>query len=363
MNVHQLATQYVAGVDLHKRSVTICIMDLRGNIILERTFGRRKTARLSACLAPYGTDITIGVEATFNWYWLSDWCDERGIPCVLGHPLYLRRKAIGKNKSDRIDARHMATLLRLNDFPCTAPYPLEWRATRDLARQRTVFTAMQTALKLRRGCIEEQHLLSERHELLLNGGRARWYADVWTGFDTAEPVLDVLAQQIRAIEQRLEQQGPLHFPAGYALLSAVHGIGTVLASTVLYEIGALERFPTVQDFSSYCRVVTPQCDSDGKRVGYGNVRSGNPYLCWALHFMVETTRRRTPQIESLFKELKRRRGLRDAHRILAHQWAVTIYFMLKNQEPFSLERFLYRFRGTVAQGAPIQCSGHAADVA
>src|SRR5437879_6334547 len=61
----------------------------------------------------------------------------------------------------------------------------------------------------------------------------------------------------------------------------VPGIGQILALTILYEMGTLERFPTVKDFLSYCRLVKGTVASAGKIKGLRGAKLGNPYLRWA----------------------------------------------------------------------------------
>lgn len=362
MTFHHLTTRNVAGIDLHKSSLRICIMDAIGTILYQSTIKRHKLKRLEQCLAPYGTDVTVGVESTFNWYWLVDWCSKQKIPCVLGHAVYLKHKISGKHKSDKIDAQALAERLRLNDFPCSFVYPAKFRATRDLVRRRNAYVAMRTRLLLHQGCIHDQYLLSERHEMLLNGSHKGWYEDVWAMLDSDHALSDVIHQQIKTLDAHISHQAHKHFGERYTLLMNTFGVGPVIASTLLYEIYDVTRFKSVQCFSSYCRVVSPQCESSGKIVGRGNSKSGNAWLCWALHMLVTTSCRYTPELNLLFNRLKKKRNVHYAHRVIAHQWAVAIYFMLKNNEPFSLEYFLKKFGGTAALREPSTRTGKA-DVA
>jgi transposase len=357
MKFHHLTTQYVAGVDLHKKNLRICIMNTTGKILYQSTITRHKQKRLEKCLAPYGTDITLGVESTYNWYWLLDWCREHSIPHTLGHATYIKKKMIGKHKSDKIDARLLAELLRLNDFPCASICPVKYRATRDLVRRRNAYVSMRTRLLLHMGCLHDQYLLSERHELLLNGPDKEFYEDVWVMLDSDQDLADILHTCSKELEKHIACQALKHFDKQYTLLLGIKGVGDVIASTLLYEIYDLTRFNSVQSFSSYCRVVSPQCESDGKRVGRGNAKNGSAWLCWALHILVSTSASNIPEINKLYKRLKKKHDVYYAHRVLAHSWAVTIYFMLKNNESFSLERFLDKFGGAAAFREPSTITG------
>jgi len=60
--------------------------------------------------------------------------------------------------------------------------------------------------------------------------------------------------QIFQLEEELQRQTKQVACREYALLQTAPGIGEVLGLTILYEIGDIERFPTVKDFLSYCRL-------------------------------------------------------------------------------------------------------------
>jgi transposase len=266
---------------------------------------------------------------------------------------------VGKNKNDTIDAHGIAELLRFNDFPYASTCPVEYRATRDLVRRRNAYVNMRTRLLLHMGCLDDQYLLDERHELLLNGPDKEWYEDVWVMFDADQEIAETLKEHIDKLEKRIVSQVQKHFKMQYLLLKEIGGLGNVIASTLLYEIYDIARFSSVQQFSSYCRVVDPQCNSNGKRVGRGNKKNGSVWLCWALHMLVSTSCRNIPEVNKLYKQLKKKRGVPHAHRVIAHRWASAIYFMLKNNEPFSLERFLKKFGGAAAFREPRTRTGQA----
>jgi len=58
-------------------------------------------------------------------------------------------------------------------------------------------------------------------------------------------------------------------------LRSVPGIGKILALVILYEIHDINRFPTVQDFVSYSRLVKCAKESTGKRHGTSGKKIGN----------------------------------------------------------------------------------------
>ena len=127
--------QHYCGIDLHAKTMYLCILDRDGQILLHKNIKSQPEAFLAA-VAPYRDDLVIAVECIFTWYWLADLCRREGIEFVLGHALYMKAIHGGKAKNDKIDAFKIATLLRGGTLPKAYVYPPEMRATRDLLRRR-----------------------------------------------------------------------------------------------------------------------------------------------------------------------------------------------------------------------------------
>ena len=128
--------QFYCGIDLHARTMYVCILSQDGEVLVHRNMQARPDAFLQA-VAPYRDHMVVAVECMFTWYWLADLCADAGIPFVLGHALYMKAIHGGKAKNDKIDSQKIAVLLRGGMLPQAYVYPAEMRATRDLLRRRT----------------------------------------------------------------------------------------------------------------------------------------------------------------------------------------------------------------------------------
>src|ERR687891_2705617 len=137
--------QFYCGIDLHTRTMYVCILNQDGNIVVHRNMKAKPDALLQI-IAPYREDIVVAVECIFTWYWLADLCAQEEIPFVLGHALYMKAIHGGKAKNDKIDAHKIAVLLRGGMLPQAYVYPAEMRATRDLLRRRMYFTRKRAEL-------------------------------------------------------------------------------------------------------------------------------------------------------------------------------------------------------------------------
>ncbi len=127
--------KHTCGIDLHAKTMYVCIMNREGKVLLHRNLNTDPKLFLRT-IAPFREDLVVGVECMFTWYWLADLCDQENIHFVLGHALYMKAIHGGKAKNDRIDAYKIATILRGGMFPYSYVYPAEWRSTRDLLRRR-----------------------------------------------------------------------------------------------------------------------------------------------------------------------------------------------------------------------------------
>ena len=130
--------QHYCGIDLHARSMYVCILNQAGETLTHRKLPC-KPDELLRTLQPYREDLVVGVECLFCWYWVADLCEEQDISFLLGHAYYMKAIHGGKSKNDRIDSHKIAALLRGGNFPLAYVYPRAMRATRDLLRRRLLF--------------------------------------------------------------------------------------------------------------------------------------------------------------------------------------------------------------------------------
>jgi hypothetical protein len=112
--------RHYCGVDLHARSMYVCILDAEGAVLVSKNLAASPEPFLEL-IAPYREDLAVAAECMFTWYWLADLC-ERAIVFVLGHALHMRAIHGGKAKTDRIDAQ-IAALLRGGTMPQAYVYP------------------------------------------------------------------------------------------------------------------------------------------------------------------------------------------------------------------------------------------------
>lgn len=145
MNVYSQQHAYYCGIDLHARTMYICILDQTGAKVLHKNYPCSPEAFLET-VAPYRGDLVVTTECVFCWYWLADLCEQENITFVLGHALYMKLIHGTKSKNDRNDSLKIARLLRGGNYLLAYVYPAGMRATRDLMRCRNFFVRKRAQL-------------------------------------------------------------------------------------------------------------------------------------------------------------------------------------------------------------------------
>jgi transposase len=347
MEFLHIKKQYYCGIDLHADVIYVCVVSKAGKVVFHHEIPT-DFSRLLEHLKPYLSSIAVCAESTFNWYWLADGCARHNIPFYLGHALYIKLIHGGKTKNDRVDSKTLAELLRTGFFPPAYPYPQTMRATRDLLRRRSHFTQLHAEtmrhikiLLYQQGYTDLpsfHHDKAEKIREVLSVYKLP--PDVTCSLNADLDMIHDLDTITGKLEWHIEKNAHGHDNLALALLKSVKGIGPILSLTLLYEIHTIRRFPTVQKFASYARVVKVERSSHGKKLGSKNSKIGNPYLRWVFGQLAISAQRFYPELKEYTQKLMKKYGNAKAYTLLAHKFAVTIYYMLKNRSAFDLNKFV-----------------------
>ena len=334
------------GIDLHARSMYVCILDQAGEILLHQNMKASPEAFLRT-ITPYRPDIVVAVECIFTWYWLADLCAREEIPFVLGHALYMKAIHGGKAKNDQIDAHTIAVRLRGGMLPQASVYPAEMRATRDLLRRRMYLTRKRAELLGHVQNTTSQYNLPEIGKKLADNanrtGVVERFPDsaVQKSMEVDLALIGYYDHLLRDLELHIVKAAKQHDAQTVYLLQTVPGIGTILSLVLLDEIHAMARFPRVQDFVSYCRLVKCAKESAGKRYGTAGTKIGNAYLTWAFSEAAVLFLRDNPAGQKYLARLEKKHGKGKALTVLAHKLARAVSYMLKRGVVFDLDTFLH----------------------
>ncbi|HSX82351.1 MAG TPA: IS110 family transposase [Candidatus Saccharimonadia bacterium] len=336
---------FYCGIDLHARTMYVCILDQAGETRLHRNMPATPEALLKA-IAPYREQIVLAAECMFTWYWLADLCAEHGLPFVLGHALSMKAIHGGKAKNDKIDSQKIAALLRGGMLPQASVYPAELRATRDLLRRRMPLARKRGELLAHVQNTNSQYNLPAIGKKIAykanRDGVAERFADpaVQKSIEVDLALIGYDDALLRDVELPSVNTAKHHDAQTLYLLQTVPGIGKILSLVLLYDIHDIARFPRVQDFASYCRLVKCARESAGKRSGTSGSKIGNAHLKWAFAEAAVFFLRDNPAAQKLLTRLEKKHSKGKALTILAHQLARAVYDMLHRQTAFDLDTFL-----------------------
>jgi len=329
------------GIDLHSNNSLVAVTDEQDKPVYERRLPNELPTIISA-LEPYRPElIACVVESTYNWYWLVDGLMDAGLPTRLAHTVAMPQYDGLKHGDDRSDARHLAHLLRLGLLPEGHIMPRELRAVRDLLRRRLLLVRQRTLHHL-----SLQSLIARHTGKRLNANEVKRLDGPALDALLAEPTR--FGGQITRLAMNwlndaiglLEQEVAKHLKARpeYRLLTSIPGVGVVLGSTIVLETGDIGRFAAPGNYASYARCVKSERLSNGKRKGSGNRKNGNRYLAWAFMEAAHYAAIWSPPIKRYYAQRKATRHLLVAKKAVANKLARAVYHMLKNREPFVVER-------------------------
>ncbi len=337
--------KYYCGIDLHTKKMYICILDQKGEIKLHKNIKTDRDVFLKT-IKPYKKNIVIAVECMFTWYWIADLCCEYNIQFILGHALYMKAIHGGKAKNDKIDSHKIALLIKGGMFPVSYVYPAKMRATRDLMRRRNHLVRKRAELFAHIQNTASQYNLPDLLGCIAIPKNRKGLVEKFNDNSVQDMVASDLAvinaydPIIYKMEKSIVKLANKHDPVSHALLNTIPGVGKILSLVLLYEIDTIERFPSVQDFASYCRLVKCSKESNGKKYGTIGNKIGNAHLKWAFSEVACCFLKGNEDGKNHLNRLTNKHGKAKALSILAHKLGRAVYFMLKNKKSFDLKKFL-----------------------
>ena len=329
-----------AGIDLHSNNCHIGIADQNDKRLYHKRLPNSADIILGE-LAPYKTNlVSIVVESTFNWYWLVDSLMEAGYLVHLANPTAMQQYKGLKHVDDKHDAFWLAHLDRLNILPTGYIYPKEHRPVRDLLRKRghlvrlrtSLINSLQGIISRNCGCSLNSNSIKQTktdHVAPLLQGQK----DLELSGTVSKQAIDYLGQQIITIEGFVLKSLKTH--SSYEKLMTIPGVGKILSMTIFLETGSIHRFKKVGNFTSYCRKVPSNWESNGKRKGKGNTKNGNKYLAWAFAEAAEFCRRYDDRAKSFFNRKAARKNSPVAYQALAHKLARASYYIMRDNVEFN----------------------------
>jgi transposase len=349
----------IIGCDFHPRFQQIAFLDQETGECGERRLNHPlEAAEFYRGLPP--TQVRIGLEATGSYRWFQRLISELGHELLLGDPAKIRASVVRKQKTDKLDARHMLTLLREGRFPAVWQPSQENEETRQLLLHRCRLVRMRTRVKNQLDSIhpsdqdpslgtpaihpsdqdpslgtpamaKNEGYLSKRvwcamrrqqiEALPLTGWYAHRRGDLLF-------LLDELDTRIEPLDEAVEKAAWADEAA--RLLMTHPGVGPVVSLAYALTIGDWQRFPRGKQVGSYLGLIpAEESSSDKCRLGHIS-KQGNSFMRWLL---VEAASRAQSSDASWHRQYVRL-SMNKHHGVakvaIAHKLAVRLYWMLRS---------------------------------
>jgi transposase len=345
--------QYI-GCDGHKQYSVFVAVDEEGNA------GRPKRVEHQ------GTDFQdflrglppgspIALETSGHWYWMVDAMEQAGHKPILVHARKAKLLMGLANKTDKLDARGLATLLRNGTLPSVWIAPGSLRDQRELPRLRMTLVRVRTALKNRIHAAfakygiafsEVSDLFGKKGRSLLEQRVCQLPPETQRSVREELELLDQVEVQIARLEAHIHDV--VNASPTMQLLETLPGVGNILAIVIALELGTVERFPDAEHLASYSGTVPRIHESGGHRRYGGAVRTDvNRYLKWAFIEAangVALNQSHWPDQHAvlLYLRLKGTKGHAKAIVAVARHLAESAYWMLKRNQPYQEPRRPHR---------------------
>ena len=298
------APHYI-GFDVHKKTISFCVKTAAGEIVEEgSTPAQRAALREWASVRPH--PWRGAMEATLFSGWIYDTLKPYGEQLEMAHPARMKAICAGKKKSDTIDARTIADLVRCNLLPSCYVAAPRIRELRRLLRYRSL--VVSEAVRMAESVIDLLRLSRRALEM----------------FESTQKrlVRELLADS--ELAQRVQR------------LMSIPAVGEITALTWALEVGDPQRFRSCSEAMSYCGLTAALKSSAGKQQRGPISKQRNRWLQTTLIEAAKLAPRWNPQLAALHaRELERghrnRATLAVARKLVAYLLAVD-----KTRQPFQV---------------------------
>ena len=326
------------GVDIGKMKCRAAIMDQGGSILDEFTFTNNHVG-IESLASRLSVDDRVVMESTGSvWTNLYNHLDEKHIHVSLANPLKTKAIASAKIKSDKIDARILAHLLRSNLVAESYVPAKPLREIRALIRHRVGVVKIRTMVKNQVHAIVGKHGLTCSHSDMFGKGGCEWLRNLQLP-SPDRLILDNHLTHLQSLNQQTDRVNEeIHSKAcedeDVRLLLSLTGIDIYSALLIRSEIGNIDRFPDYKKLVSWAGLA-PSLHQSGSVEYHGNItKQGSKMLRW---IMVEAARvavNHDDRMQSFYERVKHRRGGQKAIVAVANKMLKIIWFMLTRKEPY-----------------------------
>jgi transposase len=342
---------YYVGIDLHKRTVWICVLDSQGRRVHSIRLHAGPNS-LKAFFKEVPRPFRVALEATYNWYYVVDIAEQYAEKVYLANSYELKAFAKRHKKNDKIDARLIAWLLQRGDLPTVTIADRTTRSIRELIgyRMRLVTDKTRNIVRLKAlldklGMVAEGNYNTKRNREKVRQLPLRApYEVIVRGYLER---IERLGEELKAIEKRIAERAKQD--RDMVNLMSVPGLNFFSAVLIKTEVIDIERFHSFPRLCAYSGLA-PRIHASGGHCYYGPLnRNRRKYLQWILLENVSHAMRKIPRLKRKYLAIKRRKGSNTAKVAVARDYLKLIYQILKEKRPWYPEEEYQRLKSQSAE--------------
>jgi len=327
------------GCDLHKSSTYVYVINSKGKCIINKSIPNN-TVDLHNFFKSVPKPFELAVEATYNWYFFIDIVAEYTDKYYLTNPLYLKAFAKRNKKTDKIDAKLIANILRVGYLPTVHIADKNIRIQREVLRKRMktvqdrcriIFRLKALLDKLGEDSIGNFATIKRLKEIEISHMPEEYHYIIE---DYRKQIVEFLQSEHRidSLIKKLVYDDP-----EAKLLTTIDGVGEFSALLIKSEIATISRFKNFDALCSYAGLA-PRVYQSGNKCIIGAIsKNRRKHLQWILleisHFFIQQNER----YKNKFERIKEQKGYNKAKVVLARDLLKIVYRVLKTKKPYYKE--------------------------
>jgi transposase len=332
------------GVDLHKKSITVCVVDQNRKVLARKTINCKETNEIVDFFRKF-RPFKVVVEATASYPWFVELVEPLAQRVVLGNPKKLRVIAESTKKTDRLDAQILAEFLALDMIPESYQPTPRQRQHRALVRHRQYLQGRITSVRSKIRHILSNYNADRKDLFSANIGPAHFKevslsdADRFVIKQLWAEWQDHVAQRL-AVTKKLKAfvaKAPQREAEAREILKTAPGVGFVTAEVILSELGDISRFRNAKKVCAYAGLAPVVRQSGEKKSKNMRItKEGSGLLRWALVEAAWRLVRESPKWAARFSRLMHRSGKKRAIVAVARKLLCVLYAMLRTSTPYKI---------------------------
>jgi transposase len=331
------------GLDLHKRNIFATVLGGDGKIISRVNIGsdRQDVSYFLKKLGD-GSDLSVAMEASYNWLYYYRILEEITDNITVAHPLKTRIIGESRIKTDKIDSEALAYMLKADMLPKVYIPTKISMENKLLLRSRISLVVLRTSIKNKVHAIIDRNRdsykgLEKKTDIFCKTGMA-----ILREIKIGQPdymiltnyldLIDELNEKIKDIEVEIDKR--VVSDSDIELLKTIPGVGRFISFLLKSEIDSIERFISKEKFASYAGL-TPSVHQSGNKSYTGKItKQGNKFIRWALTEAAQVAIVHSSYFRYHYFKIKAKRGTNPAIVAIARRIAEIVYVILKEKRPY-----------------------------